>query len=487
MVDKLLSGRAPAWSPDGGKIAFVGSYQSLEDQICVMDADGSNQTNLTNHPSRHEAPAWAPGGDRIAFVRSAAGIAHSGIYVMDADGSGQKSVCEVRAGMRPTWSPDGSRIAFAAYVLYEGYFINVVDEDGSNRTVLCNGIGPSWSPDGGKIAFTIYEGGEPFVGVVNTDGTDRTMLGRGIAPVWTPDGKVALFAHEGDMNMYAMDADGSNKMRLTASKTLGEPLGPPAWTSDGRAIVFRDKNHDLRLMKTGDSGSFPLVPGAGSEFVWSPDGTRIAFAVGSQIHVVHTNGSGRRKLVGQDPPSAAPREALSPTPRETGTPRIELVYGDGGEGLVFLEKNYALDIGGFREALYKARTWGELKARVSGERYEETVAAWVKGQSERLRDDGDLEDDEPEVTPPGPHDAFDAEELPGYADGDWPEFAPTMMENWVDGFIISEYGGDVQPTLNAEYPVIDFDNEEEVVSLLEEQGYVCISDEDLVWKAIWGG
>ena len=386
MVDKLLSGRAPAWSPDGGKIAFVSRAQ-----ICAVDADGSNQTNLTNHPSEHEAPAWAPGGDRIAFVRSAADNAHNGLYVMDADGLGQECVCEVRGGMSPTWSPGGGKIAFASHVPDEGYFINVVDEDGSNRTVLCKGLRPSWSPDGGKIAFTVYEGGNPFVGVVNTDGADRIMLGRGIAPLWTPDGRLALFAHEGDMNMYAMDADGSNKTRLTANETEGEPLGPPAWASDGHAVAFRDRDHDLRLMKTGDAGSLPLVSDVKMGFAWSPDGTNIAFVLGSQIHIVNADGSGHRKLVGPEPLPAAPREAPGPTPRETETPRIELVYGDGGEGLVFLEKNYALAIGGFREALSEASTWGELRARVSEERYEETIAAWGEGLSERLRDEGDLE------------------------------------------------------------------------------------------------
>ncbi len=61
-----------------------------------------------------------------------------------------------------------------------------------------------------------------------------------------------------------------------------------------------------------------------------------------------------------------------------------------------------------------------------------------------------------------------------------------MMGTWVDEEIIEEHGFYVYPTLNAEYRVIGFDNEEEVVSLLEERGYVCIRDDDLVWKAIWG-
>jgi hypothetical protein len=169
------------------------------------------------------------------------------------------------------------------------------------------------------------------------------------------------------------------------------------------------------------------------------------------------------------------------------TPRTKLVYGESNGGLTFVEKEYALDIAGFRKALSKASTWGELKARVSEERYKETVDAWVESEIDRLLGEGDLEDDdEPEVAPAGPDDAFYADSLPGYADGDWPEFAPRMMSNWVDEEIIEEYGGYVQPTLNDDYPIIDFDNEEKVVSLLQAQGYICIRDDDLVWKAIWG-
>lgn len=129
-----------------------------------------------------------------------------------------------------------------------------------------------------------------------------------------------------------------------------------------------------------------------------------------------------------------------------------------------------------------------MKTKIGEERYEETLDAWVENKRDRLLDEGDLEgDDEPQVSLPDPNDAFDTEELPGYADGDWPEFAPMVMETWVDKKTIKEHGHYVFPTLNAEYPVIDRNNEKTVVSLLEERGYPCARDDDLVWNAVWGG
>lgn len=158
---------------------------------------------------------------------------------------------------------------------------------------------------------------------------------------------------------------------------------------------------------------------------------------------------------------------------------VELVYGECGEGLVFLERGYAEDIAAFREALYRASTWGELRQRAPRHRYEEAVEQWMEGREE--------EDEGGEASPPAPEDPFDGDEIPGHADGDWPEFAPREMENWVSRLIINKYGGYVYPTLNAEYPVIYFGSEEEVVAILEEEGYVCTREDDLVWNAVWGG
>ena len=76
---------APAWSPDGTRIAFT-SYRDGNHEIYVMDADGRNVIRLTNNSGW--SPAWSPDGARIAFVSLGEGIFDFGIYVMNADGSG---------------------------------------------------------------------------------------------------------------------------------------------------------------------------------------------------------------------------------------------------------------------------------------------------------------------------------------------------------------------------------------------------------------
>jgi TolB protein len=72
-----------SWFPDGQKIAFV-SNRDGNVEIYVMNADGSHPRNLTNHPAWDEHPSWSPDGQQIAFVSNRDGNVE--IYVMDADG-----------------------------------------------------------------------------------------------------------------------------------------------------------------------------------------------------------------------------------------------------------------------------------------------------------------------------------------------------------------------------------------------------------------
>ena len=59
--------QTPAWSPDGRKLAFV-SGRDGNAEIYVMNADGSEQENLTRQPANDSHPSWSPDGRKIAFV-----------------------------------------------------------------------------------------------------------------------------------------------------------------------------------------------------------------------------------------------------------------------------------------------------------------------------------------------------------------------------------------------------------------------------------
>jgi Tol biopolymer transport system component len=74
----------PEWSPNGRKITFV-----RKDGIYVMNADGSGQVRLT---SRGDEPVWSPDGHQIAFTIWSGPPELAGIWIMNADGSNQQRV-----------------------------------------------------------------------------------------------------------------------------------------------------------------------------------------------------------------------------------------------------------------------------------------------------------------------------------------------------------------------------------------------------------
>ena len=92
----------PAWSPDGRRFAV----QRLHDDdfdIFVVDADGRNFTNLTDHPANDAYPAWSPDGREIAFVSNRAGSMD--VWRIGADGTGLKRVTTAPGDeAEPTWT-----------------------------------------------------------------------------------------------------------------------------------------------------------------------------------------------------------------------------------------------------------------------------------------------------------------------------------------------------------------------------------------------
>src|SRR3990172_1844040 len=118
-----------------GKIAFA-SERDGNYEIYVMDADGSNPTNLTNDGATDGGPAWSPDGGKIAFTSERDG--NYEIYVMDADGSNPTNLTNNSAwDSEPAWSPDGSKIAFESY-RDNNREIYVMNADGTAQTNLTN-------------------------------------------------------------------------------------------------------------------------------------------------------------------------------------------------------------------------------------------------------------------------------------------------------------------------------------------------------------
>jgi Tol biopolymer transport system component len=248
---RITSGEGNAgavYSPDRSRIAFS-SVRDGNDEVYVMDADGGNVTRLTRDPAPDYGPSWSPDGRKILFtsIRDGDGKvftfgpdgvkrreATSGdIYVMNADGSDQTNLTRnPAADSRARFSPDGRKIAFttARNDFYDDVY--VMNADGTGRKNLTPDAknynrAPSFSPDGKKIAYA-SERGPDFtndVYIMNADGSGKRNLTKipneDVAPVFSPDGTRIAFSsrRDGKEKVWVMNADGSDPKAVTDAKT----------------------------------------------------------------------------------------------------------------------------------------------------------------------------------------------------------------------------------------------------------------------------
>jgi TolB protein len=134
---------SPAWSPDGTRIAFDCRVDVGNDDICVVNADGTGFTRLTNDPARDYGAAWKPDGSLLAFATARYGADE--IALVGGSGGSVSRLGAGLPGFEPAWSPDGTRLAFVRTNLTSDA-IFVATADGANVHSLYTGDQPAWKP-----------------------------------------------------------------------------------------------------------------------------------------------------------------------------------------------------------------------------------------------------------------------------------------------------------------------------------------------------
>jgi Tol biopolymer transport system component len=135
----------PRWSPDGSRIVFDASDGRVN-QIFVYKIGDAGAAKLKERPDNAFAPDWSPDGSKIVFVALAPGQIHQ-LYTMNADGSNETQLTTSNVTKAfPRWAPDGSLIAFAGTVavpvaserpaLVHNLAVFTVKPDGTNEQAV---------------------------------------------------------------------------------------------------------------------------------------------------------------------------------------------------------------------------------------------------------------------------------------------------------------------------------------------------------------
>ena len=270
----------PAWSPDGGRLAYVAGSN-----LVVVSLGGARAQAATGVNMVRAGLGWDPTGTSIAYVA----FSGSGRDVFVADASGAtppRQLANPGDDAAVAWSSTGLLASMGDKGL------ETFTADGANRTRIADdffGFGVlRWNRSGTRLATAPNQLSSHFV--VAADGTGKARIGGGDgndfridSATWAPDDHALVidgfWQPRGTFGTWLVAPDGSEATLLTANDA------EPDWSPDGQLVTaVQGGPWALVVLHPDGSGRRALLDlGGGSRSIanprFSPDGTRIAFAV----------------------------------------------------------------------------------------------------------------------------------------------------------------------------------------------------------------
>ena len=236
----------PSWSPDGSQLVFIspctrrGEFFETayrESSLYLINVDGTGLKTLTTVPGSDFDPAWSPDGGRIAFTSVRDG--NKQIYVLDVNSLAITRLTSVNADIessQPAWSPDGNLIAYTVRRVGTYQVWAMTDIGQENVQLARSGQAlwdylPVWSPDGKNIFFNQRrpDPTRPWLMRVNYEDLEldptRLNFPTPIEDVeFSPDGLWLVFEGKdnstGNWDIYFMTVAGSGRTRLTTDPEM---------------------------------------------------------------------------------------------------------------------------------------------------------------------------------------------------------------------------------------------------------------------------
>jgi TolB protein len=258
----------------------------------------SDVRRLTRDGLDKQRPAWSPDGKYLTFTRHESDSAHIWQYVADPNSNDPPKRLTDRKPpeCNGVFSPDGKRLLLAILTLsgtQGNVDIAVLNADGSGLKPVAGDEGgklshqdwPTWSPDGERFAFSSTHEGNQEIYAAKADGSDVVRLtqhpGHDAHPCWSPDGKAIAFATDrwGGLEIASVRPDGTGLARLTTSPGMDDY---PAYSPDGKRLAFvsnRDGNFEVYVADAdgGHAANLSRHPGRDTFPTWTPDGRGVTW------------------------------------------------------------------------------------------------------------------------------------------------------------------------------------------------------------------